>query len=263
MSFNISRKRIAPNTGFEIVSPGSSKMPRVAVVAAVRKRRRFKSFPFKGKVARMARRTFSQPFRTGGRFKSSAEIKNVDFENVAGTQVYDTTGLVTLVNGIATGDLGSQRNGRKVTMVSIHLRGKIAPVDGTTQAVGCRTMLIYDRQTNAAALTIAQVLDTSVSANSLCWNLLDNKDRFVVLMDKYIAIGGFDTTATQTYAQSPTVSEVVFHKKFNLPVAFNTGTGATVASITTGSIYILTIGDAAAGAGCTLIWKSRVRFLDN
>lgn len=215
----------------------------------------------RGAVAKMARRAFSQPFRTGGRFSSGREIKNKDFQNVAGTAVTDTTGRVDLINGIGNGDLGTERNGRKVVMTSIHLNAFIDPVDGVTVAHLARVLIVYDRQTNATALTIAQVL---IVADSLSFNNLDNKDRFVILMDKKFCIGAYDTTATTAVAQSPTNALINFHKKIWLPVSFNaTATADTVATITTGSVYVITIGTAGVGAGGKVIWRSRIRFNDS
>lgn len=213
----------------------------------------------RGVAAKMARRAFSQPFRTGGRFRGMGEIKYIDATDVSATSVYNTTGLVTLINPIAQGDDNTNRDGRQIRMVSVHMRGRIEGPDTVQQDAGCRTLIVYDRQTNATALTIAGVLGTSATA--FFFNNLDNKDRFVVLFDSYTTVGYHVNTATQAFAKANDGKTVqIFNKRVNLPVTYS-GTGATVASITTGSLYLITLGDQASDTPY-LLWRTRVRFVE-
>lgn len=262
------RKTLDSEISFDTDTPGSSKMARGAAVVVVRKRRRFTPLRFRGGkfsksfAGRMARRTFSQPFRTGGRYPGVGEIKNIDVTNVAGTTLFNTTGTVQLLNPITQGSTANNREGRKVIMNSIHLKGHVTALsDAAANETYCRTLIVYDRQTNAAALTIALVLAATVNAYQ--FNNLDNKDRFVTLFDSAKLLGRKINTTTQAYAMGAANFQHNFHKRINLPINYNTGTDNSVGSITSGSIYLITIGDAAVdGTEPAMYWNSRIRFTE-
>ena len=93
---------------------------------------------------------------------STGEFKSVD---TVLSQPIDQTGAVTLVNGIARGDEINERNGRELTMRSIQFNARAYATSGTGSDQIGRVLIVYDRQTNAAALTGAQVL-ASFDTNS-------------------------------------------------------------------------------------------------
>lgn len=108
---------------------------------------------------------------------STGEFKSVD---TVLSQPIDQTGAVTLVNGIARGDEINERNGRELTMRSIQFNARAYATAGTGADQVGRVLIVYDRQTNAAALTGAQVLstfDTNAPRN------LENRRRFKILKD--------------------------------------------------------------------------------
>lgn len=162
----------------------------------------------------------------------------------------DTTGSVTtlsttpqiiLLNGVATGTDYNTRVGREITMSSLYFRFQFA----STVNAFLRFMIVYDKQCNGAAPAITDILSaiTFVSANNL-----NNKDRFVTIMDKTVA---FDT-ARQLY---------MFQKKYrklNTVTQF-TGTGATVGSIGTGSVYLIVFSQNDTPS---FAFNSRIRFSD-
>lgn len=169
-------------------------------------------------------------------------------------QTFNTTGAILLLNGIAQGTDFTQREGRKFTMKSIYIRMIIQ--NGTTQVPNnvARWMIVYDKQPNGAAFTLANLL-TAVATTAP--NNLDYRDRFVVIWDKcHIngATGGND-------------NQKVFVKKYrrcNLETT-NSGTGATVASIATGSLYFVSLGDVVAGTTASQVTAGtvRIRFVEN
>lgn len=189
------------------------------------------------------------------------ELKAIDVVPSSSTCVLTTAGI-TLLNGVATGTDFTNRIGRKITMKSLFIRGWLQGQDiqnGSPLGNLCRIMVVYDKQPNGAALTGLQVLKTIDAADQLN---LDNRDRFSVLVDKTVALGTITNVATQAVAGSPTCRAIKIYKRLNLDVQF-IGTDATVASIQTGSLYLLTCGSQATSDGHTFYFSSRVRFTDN
>lgn len=210
------------------------------------------------KTFRSSRYAASYPvFPTGfkGGRGSISETKVADTDPAA--YACDTTGSVTLLNGIATGTDYTDRVGRKVVIKSIYLRGFVLPVDTSTSNNLSRLILVYDKQPNGAAPAVTDILKSSTAQSQLNIN---NRDRFMILMDKQYAMGAYD--ATTGYIGSPSVQQVKKYKKCNLETIYG-GTLSTIASINTGALYLVTIGSAAAAAGGEFRGSVRVRFVDS
>lgn len=201
------------------------------------------------------------PPRTGGFWGVRQRVKFRELNAVdvdTASYVADTTGTVTLLNGVAQGDDFTNRTGRKFIMKSIYIRGLVKNVDAISGPACCRLIVVYDNQTNGAAPAVLDVLKEATSTSQFN---LNNRDRFRIIFDKVWSVGAIDNTATQSYAAGPAIQCFKLYKKIALET-LNNGTGATVASIATGSVYMITIGDLAAGAGGTFKLTSRIRFTD-
>lgn len=178
------------------------------------------------------------------------EFKSVDVldQNIA----VDSGTAVALLNGIARGDEINQRNGREVVMRSIQFQYTARVTAGTGIDQQQRVMLVYDRQTNAAALTCAQVLATT---STMSPRNLENRKRFKILYDRTFHLN----------ASAEPNSELTrrFYRRLRHPITFNANTAGTVGDITTGSLYLVVTGSAAAGVTAgTLSYSSRVRYQD-
>lgn len=170
----------------------------------------------------------------------------------------DSTGTITLLNGIAEGDDNTQRNGRKAKMLSCQINGSGQNVAGNTVPQKIRFLLVWDNAPNGAAPTISQILTT---VNSESFPLVDNEDRFTILRDMKIVLGPNVTTATQTYIDM-SIAPLDFYRKINSDTKFN-GTGATIASIQNGALWGVTVGNNVAGVNAANFqYTSRVRFTD-
>jgi hypothetical protein len=138
-----------------------------------------------------------------------------------------------LVNQIAQGSSNLTRIGMEylIRSIEIHLRWQ----DGAAnEPLDCRTMLVYDRQTNGAIFTMATLLQTATDAHGKYSSRNpDYMSRFKVLWDKRICM------TAQSDAACFSQREINFYKKVKLPVK-NIGTGANVADINTGSLYLIT-----------------------
>ena len=166
------------------------------------------------------------PPRTGGFFGVTArrtdEKKVID--TAPASYACDTTGSVTLLDGVATGTDYTQRIGRKILLKSLYITGYVAPPGATTVGSNiARIILVYDSQTNGAAPIITDVLNSANAADQLN---LNNRDRFKVLMDKRMALGEINTVATQSYSANPSVYNVKKFIRLNHDVQYSGTTNA-------------------------------------
>lgn len=201
------------------------------------------------------------PARTGGYYgvlarKALNEKKVIDVDPA--NYAFDTTGSVTLLNGVATGTDFTDRIGRKIVLKSMYLRGILKPVDNNVGNTLCRLIIVYDMQTNGAAPAITDVLKSASPSAQLNMN---NRDRFKILVDRAYALGGVSDATTQSFSSGKNVYSIKKYKKCNLETLYN-GTTNAVGSIATGSIYMITIGDQVAGNGGQGNISSRIRFVD-
>lgn len=183
---------------------------------------------------------------------SDAELKVID--TAVATYVFDTTGTVTLLNGAAVGSDFTDRIGRKSMFKSLLLQGLVAPVSGAVSSLN-RIMLVYDTQPNGALAVVTDVLNTANAASMLN---LNNRDRFEILWDEYFETGFYTAGAVADRTSRP----VRQYQEFDLPTVYG-GAGATVASVQTGALLLLTVGTQLAAAGATFVGAVRVRFVDS
>lgn len=190
-------------------------------------------------------------------YPPSKEQKVVD--TAQANYACDTTGSVTLLNGVANGALFTERIGRKICMTSVQIRGLIYPQDTITTDNAFRVMIVYDSQPNGALPAVTDVLLAATATSMLN---LNNRDRFKVLMDKQGVCGAQDTaTATATFNRNPGVINVKKWLKLNHETVFD-GATAAIGDVQTGSLFLLTIGVQAVGGGSLLTASLRVRFTD-
>jgi len=196
------------------------------------------------------------PRATRGFFNRPGELKYSDIAQAA--YLYDTTGSVTALNLLATGDDNINRDGRQVTNKSIAVFGNIVPVDGASEHHLARTMLVWDSQPNSGTIaTITQILTASTSIAS---TNLDNRERFTILRDVKMSMGAYD--AAGQIIQTPVVQKIDWWVPLNNVTTYS-GTTATIGSVATGALLLVTIGSKAAGLGSVGNFTTRLRFQDN
>lgn len=210
-----------------------------------------------GAVTKRPSATTQQALRTGGwaNPNSGSELKYVDF--IVTTTL--TAGVATftspyLINGISQGTgANGNRIGRKLIMTKFQLRySATLNAAGSTGGSPIRIMMIYDKQANA---TMPNITDILIVDSFLATNQLANRDRFITLMDiitEPLSLAGNFAIAGQ---------EV---RREKLEVCFNSGTDATINSITTGSVVVMfaQCGNIAA-QNPAISWVSRIRYKDN
>lgn len=197
--------------------------------------------------------------RIKGSIKPREELKFVDtvITATASSANYTAAGVVTLLNGIAQGDDYSARDGRQATMKSVALKTTVYYIANGTTPGAARTMLVWDNAANGA---LAAVTDILASASAASFPNINNAQRFTILRDYVVELGGLSITATQTYSQAPAVQKVDLYVPLDDVTQF-LGTGATIASIQNGALLLLTIGDNQAAQNSQMV--ARVRFADD
>ncbi len=193
----------------------------------------------------------------------SGELKfhDIDINDsaiAAGVTVAEDS-CVTIIQGVTE----SQRIGRKCTIRSINWRFNISlvsQVDSADPPKGdvVRILLYQDKQTNGAAATSTQILE---SADFQSFNNLANKSRFRTLMDRTYTIdhtlAQTDGTNTGGYAEV-NITDTLF-KRVNIPIEYDSTTGA-ITEVRSNNIGVLTI---SKNGTATFESKMRLRFSDN
>lgn len=197
------------------------------------------------------------------RNKNKEEIKFLD--TTLATTAITATGIIVndTIVGINQGDGPDERNGRKVNLTSIHLRGVITQPSGQTSLDNStnlvRVILYWDKQCNAATASIATILDATETKSYLN---LDNVDRYTILSDMFVDmdVANIVNLTSSAFTSPRLMKYIKFNKKCNIPIRFNDN-GNTIASITSNNIGVAAI--ALTANGTFLDVQARVRFTDN
>jgi hypothetical protein len=207
--------------------------------------------------------TYSRaPPRTGGWYgvyqrRGRDELKFIDVSSVPGA--ISTGGSITLLNGVTQGTDWDNRIGRKFLMKSLLFRFTTSPNTGGSAPGGdvIRIIVFYDSQTNGVAPVPTDLLQNGTYDSPLN---LANRDRFKVIIDKFVTMGANVYTAGNLTAGSPTCKQMNMFKKMSMEV-INAGTGATVGSIQTGGLFLFVM---SLNLNTTLgDFYSRVRYIDS
>ncbi len=204
--------------------------------------------------------------RTGfyGRFSGPGqELKfhdlDIDDATVAAGGTIQTSGTVCV---IPQGVTEKQRVGRKCVVRSINWRFQLTTVeqDGVADPLNSdtvRVILYLDKQCNGAAAGVTDILEAD---DYQSFNNLANKTRFRTLMDRTYTLnvkaGGGNGTASDWAA---TVINDTFFKKVNIPIEYDSTTGA-ITEIKSNNIGVLLLGLQATTSFDS---KMRLRFSDS
>lgn len=218
-------------------------------------------------VAKQPRRANAKslvPLGTFGYRPNPIERKVNDI-SVATYQVH-TTSTPTLLCLPVTGSDFNQRIGRKITIKSVYIRGRVGIQSGfgistaDSPSQQARFLIFADLQPNGAAPAVTDLL---VSADPASQLNLNNRDRFVILSDKEYAFDPYSKTAAAGGQNGHSIANVKVYKKLNMEVIFNAVNGGSIADIQSGALYMLWLGSEASGAqDINAILSTRVRYTD-
>lgn len=211
--------------------------------------------------------------RTGG-YLAGRELKHVDYSftvdpvatTVAGSE---TDGANSHLAAIAQGTGESQRIGRCAYIKSLYLKLLIDLESETSvDAVSCFTItfaLVQDKQSNGAQLNAEDVFgDPAVTTNDVIpFQNLQYSDRFIVHSLKTMRVDRNSAYNGTNITNGAVVQPVIMYKKFSKPMKMeHSGTGATIADVTTNSLHLITIASTNVPGVCRLRVHSRARYTD-
>jgi len=167
-------------------------MPRNAVTLKLAKvgyngrRRRFMGGVKAARATILTNRRLAPP-RSGGFWGVQQRVRGNELNTIdvnSASYVADTTGTVTLLNGVATGDDFTDRTGRKIVMKSIYIRGLVKFIDTSSGPTLCRLIIIYDNQTNGAAPVMTDMTNRPMPADQLPTPVQFTQQRAQLLVKK-------------------------------------------------------------------------------
>ena len=237
-------------------------------------------------IARNIDFTGNYPIVSGnasGLYNISSGTKEYKFVDVTLGTTGTATAVVTsssavfgLLNGLKLGTGAYQRIGNKIAMKSLYTSVTFgmssaendSTVDLNVNNRPVRFMIVYDKQTNGSLPVIGDLLSAfsgvdnnvgrAIDINSP--NNLNNRDRFIVLMDKRFVLQSHGTTARH----------IKKYKRLNTSVAYKSGaTVGDVTDITTGGLYYLAFCDIDLGnvtdplSVITMTGDIRLRYQDD
>lgn len=181
-----------------------------------------------------------------------------------------TTGSIGCLSAVAQGDTENERDGRKYTMNSIHIRGAFYLSSNNDQSDAqlpaiVRLAVVIDTQTNGAALTASEVFlpATTAAQNVFSFRNLQYSNRFIVLSDKSYTINpvaGAGTGAVNDFSQVIKQFKLNFMIPPKAKMVDTKATAGNVTSITSNSIHLLAWANQATDV-VTLQYNSRLRFV--
>jgi len=224
--------------------------------------------PLSWKQPRRSYRNSLVPLRSGGYTPNTVERKVYDgpTDNI----MVNTSGEFTLLCVPQLGSDMNNRIGRKLTVKSIYIKGRVQTSASITPAGNARIpaqqarmIILIDFQPNGAEPLVSDLLTAATPQAQLNIN---NRDRFRILTDKEYVFDPYISNTTADTAVASADNQIKLVKKYkvlNQEVIFNTSTG-TVADITSGAIYMFWIGSQpnSGNVDAQFIGTTRVRYID-
>lgn len=199
--------------------------------------------------------------RTGGFYgRFSGPNEELKFLDTALSFTPDTTGEVVAtgqINLVPQGDTESSRDGRKIVVKSIRIKGGVVNADNAASRLQAVMYLVLDTQCNGAAAGVSDVL-TGTNFGSALPNLA-NVERFKILKSWKISCAPA-AGVTASFANSSAMFDI--YKKCNIPIMFdNTATTGAITTIRSNNLFLM-CGSIIGDDVWTVTGTSRIRFTD-
>lgn len=178
--------------------------------------------------------------------RKGTEVKRADSELLG--QSVSTTGVFTLLNGVAQGDDVINRDGNRIYMLNMEMSFEILIADTFNKV---RFIVFYDKQPNGAAPSASDILQDPGNYPITSRYNYDNRQRFKFLYDRVFIVD----------VDQPTITVGKKWLKLKKDTLYS-GSGNTITAIKTGSIYLFLISDSNASTHPTVTWNARIRFMD-
>jgi len=189
------------------------------------------------------------------------------------TQRANPATLLSL-NAVSTGDGPSNRDGKKIRLRSLYIKGTIyraavedqaAPQEPIAGYVAC----VLDKQCNAAEIAPDQVYRNPMGAaigNSCLFRNLEYSDRYRILRDQVFSFGAGPQSAyaLDKISNGGAMKHFEWYIPLNFDTLFNTvnPTAATIADIVTNAIGMVATATISSGNNTlVLTYNCRLRFV--
>lgn len=210
----------------------------------------------------------------------NAELKWCDTTNLVTTWVSAGNGLpshaaIDSLVRISQGDTGYQRNGNKITVKKLTIRGAVEAYQNsnttftstTPGEVWFRFMVMIDTQANGAFPNpITDVFEeTPTGADQFdIYNSLTETGRFKVLMDKFLKVSQAVPMYNNSSGHTHVGNRVTHFKKtinnMNLPIHYSSGT-SDMGAIRNNNIFVIVF-NGHDGTNLGFNYRARIRFTD-
>lgn len=192
-----------------------------------------------------------------GRYPRASQGESKFFDTTVAQTTVQTAGniLSPSLNLIPQGTTESNRDGRKCVVTALNMRGQVTipSVASAGQADRVRIIVYQDKQANGSPATVTQILETA-AVNS--FRNLAESQRFTILKDQNVDL-------VPQYGSTAGSGEInyswKFYKKCNIPLEFNSTTGA-ITEIRSNNIGVLVISFDGTNTTASFGFTSRVRF---
>lgn len=203
---------------------------------------------YKSKPKALVSRVYRSPLALG----PPSEAKWLDTQWLAGSELpITTTASYTLLNGMATGDGPNNRDGRRITMISVQLKGRIEPASSTIVAQTCRLLLVYDMQSQAGAPTGTALL----TSGGFGLRNLNDRNRFKVLRDIQVSLNPLSSNA----GSGDSVFNIDEYLKLNLVTTYDGDTNS-VDDISYGGLFLYLSGTSTSTTAARFTGIARIRY---
>lgn len=161
----------------------------------------------------------------------------------------DTTGTVTTLNIVPIGTGNGTMEGNYAYNYALQIRGAVI-VGSTTVVARGAFLLVWDKAPRGAAPAITDVL---TAATVTSFQNVIFRDRFEILCRYDYMLEG--SSAAPTSDSIRNVNMVVGVRRFT---KYQPGVAHAIGSVQSGALYVVTVGDAAAGTAA-LIFQAQYR----
>lgn len=224
----------------------------------------------RGKKARKYAKSYKKPtnYRTGGyqnfelKFVDDTAIGEITGDNWTGSSIDPLA--EEQIGGVAQGDGPNERNGRKIVVKQINIRGQIAlkDLEGSTGAPGgdrtVRLILFADKQTNKALADGTDVMTNYPGFAKNSFRNLENTKRFQILGDKTITLDHPAGAGLATTMWAGATKAFQFNVRMNTSVNY-VGAADTIANVADVSYHLIACSTLAAAM--TYTYNARTRYI--
>lgn len=197
-----------------------------------------------------------------GRFQKGGGEEIKFFEDTQDVSTITTAGIISHIslNRVAQADTEQSRDGRKITIVGIQLRGHIEAIQGTSEGGNTYAIYLYqDTQCNGATALVSTNAGILFSASYNSFLNLANTGRFKILKKWYFSINKppYGSVALPGFAE--THMPIDYYTKCNIPIEFDaTAITGAITTIRSNNIGIMAISQVSDGSTLTL--RPRIRY---